>query len=87
MLGLMPLAGLLCLLVWLSLLLVTKYVSVSSIGAALTLPLWVWGLGRLMAVHSVPRLILATVIAVIVFVRHLPNIRRLREGREARFRM
>ncbi len=86
-LGLMPLAGLLCVVVWLAVLFLTRYVSVSSMTAALTLPLWVYGLGRLTATSSRPRLILAWVLAVLVIVRHLPNMKRLWKGREAKFHM
>lgn len=84
-LGLMPLAGLLCLAVWIAVLGLTKYVSVASISGALALPLWVYGVGRLTGSTSKAKLVLGFIISALMILRHMPNMRRLLEGKETKF--
>lgn len=62
---------------WYLMLKISRYVSLASILAALSLPLWVILLER-----SAPAVVASVVIAVLVTVKHASNIKRLREGRE-----
>jgi acyl phosphate:glycerol-3-phosphate acyltransferase len=90
LLGLMPFAVLLLLVVWLLLILVTRYVSVASMGAACALPLLTlwgsWHHGRIQdGTWNKPLLVFSIIIAVLAVWKHRANIRRLREGTEPRF--
>jgi glycerol-3-phosphate acyltransferase PlsY len=90
LLGLMPFAVLLLLVVWLLLLLATRYVSVASMGAACALPpltLWgSWHHGRIQdGTWNKPLFVFSIIIAVLAVWKHRSNIRRLREGTELRF--
>ncbi len=90
LLGLMPFAVLLLLAVWLLLFLMTRYVSVASIGAAVALPLLTlwgsWHHGRIQnGTWNKPLFVFSLVIAVLAIWKHRDNIRRLREGSEHRF--
>lgn len=82
-LGIMPLPTLLAFGVWVLLLVISHRVSVGSIGAALAYPLFVaW-----LAPSGFPRAVVttsATMIAVLILLRHSPNIRRLLSGTEPR---
>jgi len=81
MLGVMlpwqPLAAGLGLLAWIILLKTTHYVSLSSILAALLLPLLIAGAGG-----SVPALLIGMVFASLVTLKHAGNIKRLMNGTE-----
>jgi len=81
MLGVMlpwqPLAAGLGLLAWIILLKITHYVSLSSILAALLLPLLIAGAGG-----SVPALLVGMVFASLVTLKHASNIKRLMNGTE-----
>jgi len=80
-LALAPLAVLVCLVLWLSIVFATGYVSVASIAAALLLPAVVYatrGAG--------PVLWVGVALAAFVILAHRSNIRRLRRGEEHRFR-
>lgn len=57
----------------------SRFVSLASLGAAVALPALAWLTGSRVAVVAV-----AAATAVLVLVRHSANIRRLREGTEAR---
>lgn len=81
-LALAPLAVLLAVPVWGILLYVTGYVSLSSIIAAVTFPLWV----RLTASHSRPAFAASLALALFIVYTHRANIRRLLTGTESRFR-
>ncbi len=92
-LGLWPyftLCALIALVVWLAAVLIWRYVSLASICASVTFPLAL-ALGVL-AIPSWsvtdlwPLLIAATVIPILVVVRHRQNIRRLIAGTESRVR-
>jgi acyl phosphate:glycerol-3-phosphate acyltransferase len=81
-LALSPLAVAIALGVFAVLMLVWRYVSLGSIGAAAVMPIAVWALegGRVMGVVTM-------IVAVIVIIRHTENIRRLAAGTENRFKV
>jgi glycerol-3-phosphate acyltransferase PlsY len=75
--ALLPAAFFAGLMAWIVVCLLTRYVSLASIAAALALPFATW------AVHDSLRLILiATAMCVLAIYKHLPNIKRLMEGTE-----
>lgn len=90
LLGLMPFAVLLLLVLWLLLFLSTRYVSIASVGAAASLPLLTlwgsWHHGRIQdGTWNKPLFAFTVVIAVLAIWKHRTNIQRLREGTEHRF--
>lgn len=85
LLGLMPLAMLSVLAVWWLLFKTTRYVSVSSVGAAITLPLFVFVYLRSNIITGASLLPFSAVIAGVVVWRHRSNLRRLINGTEQRF--
>lgn len=90
LLGLMPFAVLILLAIWLLLFLTTRYVSVASIGASVSLPfltLWgSWHHGRIQdGTWNKPLLVFSVVIAVLAVWKHRANLSRLRNGTELRF--
>jgi glycerol-3-phosphate acyltransferase PlsY len=90
LLGLMPFAVLLLLVIWLLLFLATRYVSVASMGAAAVLPLLTlwgsWHHGRIQdGTWNKPLFIFTIVIAALAIWKHRSNIRRLSDGTENRF--
>lgn len=90
LLGLMPFAVVLLLVLWLLLFLTTRYVSVASMGAACALPLLTlwgsWHHGRIQdGTWNKPLFVFSIIIAVLAVWKHRANIRRLREGTENRF--
>jgi len=80
-LALSPLAVAVALGVFAVLMLVWRYVSLGSIGAAAVMPIAVWALGEGRVVGVV-----TMIVAVIVIFRHTENIRRLVAGTESRFK-
>jgi glycerol-3-phosphate acyltransferase PlsY len=81
LLGLMPIAGVVSFLVWLLFFYTTRYVSVASIIAAVSIPITVWVTER-----SFGGLFwFALVVAGLAIWRHRPNIQRLLAGTENRF--
>ena len=76
-----PFACLMALGVFILLVGVTRYVSVGSIGAAMTLPLAVW-----FWTHSISLTGVAALIGIFIIWRHSQNIKRLFEGKEPRFK-
>ncbi len=86
-LGLIPLAGVLCVAIWIIVLGLTRHVSVASISGALTLPLWIYGAGRISGTSSRPKLVLALVVSATVLIRHIPNIKRLLQKKEPKFHL
>jgi acyl phosphate:glycerol-3-phosphate acyltransferase len=80
--ALAPLAVLIALPVWGACLWLTGYVSVSSLIAVGTFPLWV----RLTAAPSRPALYASIALALVIFFTHRSNLRRLVAGTENRFR-
>ena len=90
LLALMPFAVLILLAVWVLLFLVSRYVSVASIGAAASLPLLTlwgsWHHGRIQdGTWNKPLFVFSVVIAVLAIWKHRSNIRRLIDGTENRF--
>ncbi|MBL0224044.1 MAG: glycerol-3-phosphate acyltransferase [Geobacteraceae bacterium] len=79
-LALSPLAVAVALGVFVVLMLVWRYVSLGSISAAAVMPIAVWSLGGGRVV-----LMVTVLIALIVIVRHIENIKRLVAGTENRF--
>ncbi len=84
-LGLAPLPTLISFLVWAIIFLMTGYVSLGSIVAAIVLPAS-YGLLSLRS-RNLEWMLLAfcTLVAALVIIRHRANIKRLREGTENRF--
>ena len=80
LLVLMPLPGLIAILVWIITFLASRYVSLASILASLSVPAAAWWLDLPLALK-----IVATVLSVLVVVRHYANIRRLLAGTEHRW--
>jgi glycerol-3-phosphate acyltransferase PlsY len=76
-----PLTFLVCLLVYVLMLCWWGYSSVGSLSAAAILPLAAW-----LTTGSVPVTVCALTMAVMIFVRHSDNIKRLLEGTEHAFR-
>jgi glycerol-3-phosphate acyltransferase PlsY len=90
LLGLMPFAVLLLLVVWLLLFFTTRYVSLASIGSACVLPLLTlwgsWHHGRIQdGTWNKPLFVFTLIIAVLAVWKHRTNIQRLRTGTENRF--
>jgi glycerol-3-phosphate acyltransferase PlsY len=79
-LGVAPLVALVALVVWIGLFLLTRYASVASMAAAVSLPVAAILLG-----HSWPVVVFATFAAGAVVLLHRANIRRLLHGEESRF--
>ncbi|KPJ51089.1 hypothetical protein AMJ40_00850 [candidate division TA06 bacterium DG_26] len=86
-LGLMPVAGLLCVATWVLVVVLFRYISLASISGAIALPFWVYGVGRFSGAVSHVRLILALFISVLVVIRHVPNVRRLLRREEPKFHL
>jgi glycerol-3-phosphate acyltransferase PlsY len=72
-----PLTFLVCLLVYVLMLCWWEYSSVGSLSAAAILPVVVW-----LSTNSIPFTVCALTMAVMIFVRHAGNIKRLLEGTE-----
>jgi len=90
LLALMPVGVLMLLLVWLIAFLASRYVSVASVAAAVSLPLLTlygsWTHGRIQdGTWNKPLFALAMLIAVMVVWKHRSNLQRLRDGTENRF--
>ncbi len=74
-----PIAFLVVISVWIIVAFVTRYVSVASIIAAITLPLAVWEFQQ-----ETGMTVVATLISVMAVWKHRSNIQRLRRGEENR---
>lgn len=81
LLGLMPAAFAVAAVVWGVSFFVTRYVSLSSMFAAMSLPLAAWWFTR----AAGPMFWFSLVAALLIFVRHRANISRLLAGTEPRF--
>lgn len=75
-----PLVLLTLVLIWLIVLIISRYISLSSIVAAVSLPLIM-----LFFKVSLPELVLGIIIASFTIYRHKDNVKRLREGTEFKF--
>lgn len=80
LLALMPAALGVCLGVWLVVFVASRYASLASIVAAAALPFAVWFTGRGRALTFV-----GLALGALAIYKHLPNIRRLRDGTEHRW--
>ncbi|NPV26330.1 MAG: glycerol-3-phosphate 1-O-acyltransferase PlsY [Firmicutes bacterium] len=78
-LGLIPSVTLSLVVVWVVTLLLTRYVSLASIVAAVCTPLFMW-----IFTHSWAYLLFGFAAGAFVIYRHRPNIQRLRKGTEPR---
>lgn len=80
-LAILPMATLLVFGVWLLLVAISKRVSVGSVGAALAYPFLVAAFDRSSPHHAL-HLGAAALVAVLIVVRHIPNLKRLASGTE-----
>jgi len=78
--GVAPILGLTGLAIWIVAFLLTRYASIASLAAALSLPFVGLALGE-----PWPVIVFATIAAVAVVLLHKENIARLRAGTESRF--
>jgi acyl phosphate:glycerol-3-phosphate acyltransferase len=78
--GVAPILGLVGLAVWIVAFLLTRYASIASLAAALSLPFVGLALGE-----PWPVIVFASIAAVAVVLLHKENIARLRAGTESRF--
>lgn len=78
---LMPEASLCSFLVWLVVVLVTRYVSLGSILASLTTPILAWYFG-----YPVSYICLSVLSTFFIVVRHIENIKRLLNGTESKIK-
>jgi len=84
--GLMPLAVLIAGLVWVLIFEVTRYVSLASVTAAVTLPVAVLVLTYLRHTNGVELFYFSLCLSAVVVFRHRSNLSRLRHGTEPRFK-
>ncbi|MEO5753900.1 MAG: glycerol-3-phosphate 1-O-acyltransferase PlsY [Chthoniobacterales bacterium] len=85
LLGLMPIAVVSVFAVWFVLFKLTRYVSVASIGAAVSLPIFVFLYLRTGWLTGAALLPFSILIAGVVVWRHRSNMKRLFQGNEQRF--
>jgi glycerol-3-phosphate acyltransferase PlsY len=78
-LALNPLLGLATCATWLAVAALTRISAAGALGAAALTPLWAWLMGYPQAVG------LLIVLALLIFIRHGENIRRIADGTESRF--
>ncbi len=87
-LALAPLAALAALAVFIVATFLTRYVSLASILAAASFPLWVWVAERTLGLHyGKGRIFVASTVLVpaIILIKHEKNVQRLLRGTEFRF--
>ena len=84
--GLMPLAAVVVMIVWLVVFQTTKYVSVASITAALALPFAVTVIGRLQKTNGMAFVYFSICLTVVIVWRHRSNLSRLMKGTEQSFK-
>ncbi len=75
--GLMPFVALIAFAFWGVVLAVSRMVGLASVGACVVLPILAWTLP-----HSLPAAIVATLMGILAFVKHIPNVKRILAGRE-----
>lgn len=80
LIGLEPLVMAICFLIWAIVFVITHYVSLSSIAAALFLPIFTFFFYR----SSAELIIFSLIICIIGIYRHQPNIKRLLNGTESK---
>ena len=84
--GLMPLAALLVMMVWLVVFQITKYVSIASIVAALASPAASWAVLTWQQTNEMVLVYFSAGLTAVILWRHRTNIARLRQGTEPSFR-
>jgi glycerol-3-phosphate acyltransferase PlsY len=84
--GLMPLAVLIAGLVWVVIFEVTRYVSLASVTAAVTLPVAVLVLTYVRHTNGMELFYFSLCLSAVVVFRHRSNLSRLRHGTEPRFK-
>lgn len=87
-LGLAPLAALLSLGVFIVIFLFTRYVSLASILAAASFPVWIWIAAYWLEIHygQGPVFVASTLLVpAIILIKHEKNVKRLLHGTEFRF--
>ena len=83
--GLMPLATLIAVVIWVLVFWFTRYVSVASLVTSVTLPLIILIMTRLNQIHGNALFYSSLGIAAVVIWRHRSNFSRLMRGNEPRF--
>ena len=83
--GLMPLAMLIGVAIWIVVFWLTRYVSLASLVTAITLPLVIAILTRLNEGHAKALFYSSLCIAAVIMWQHRSNLSRLIRGREPRF--
>ncbi|HEY4257379.1 MAG: glycerol-3-phosphate 1-O-acyltransferase PlsY [Candidatus Udaeobacter sp.] len=83
--GLMPLAAVIAVIIWISLFWFTRYVSVASMVTVAALPLVILIVTRLNQIHENALFYSSLGIAAVVLWRHRSNFSRLMHGSESRF--
>jgi glycerol-3-phosphate acyltransferase PlsY len=83
--SLLPFAALIVGVVWIVMFLVTRYVSVASVSAAVALPVAVAGIIYFRQQSAIVLLYSSIFLAVVVVIRHRSNLSRLLNGTEPRF--
>ena len=84
--GLMPLAAVVVMIVWLVVFQTTKYVSVASITAAVALPFAVIVIGHLQNTSGMAFVYFSICLTVVIVWRHRSNLSRLMKGTEQSFK-
>jgi len=84
--GLMPVAVLIGAVIWIVIFLVTRYVSVASIGAAIALPIVIFLMIFFEEAHTTELFYFSIGLAAVVIWRHRSNLSRLAHGTEPRFK-
>jgi glycerol-3-phosphate acyltransferase PlsY len=84
--GLMPVAALIVMFVWLITFLVTKYVSVASIVAAIALPAAVFAMVYVRKTNGMTLVYFSVCLTVLIIWRHRSNLSRLMKGTEQSFK-
>jgi glycerol-3-phosphate acyltransferase PlsY len=86
LIALAPLAAAVTFIVWLAVVLSTRYVSVASLTAALVFPIFITLQRRLWdTAIPIPLVVMAWIIGLLIVITHRSNIRRLLRGEENRF--
>ncbi|HEY1770492.1 MAG TPA: glycerol-3-phosphate 1-O-acyltransferase PlsY [Chthoniobacterales bacterium] len=85
LLGLMPIAVISVLIIWATIFFLTRYVSLASLVAAFSLPIFVAAYLHYRFLHGFGLLPFSLLIAAVVIWRHHSNIRRLLQGTEPSF--
>lgn len=85
LLALVPIAAVVAASIWTLTFLITRYVSIASIAAAITLPIAVEVVIRMMRSSERLPLYLSMALSLVVLIRHRSNFSRLMHGTEQRF--